>query len=399
MSIPPRCQLSEEELIFDIEKLKWVTIPCTSGMEIEQYEGDIRMCRKLMTEYTWQYDGSGPLETALPPSIAPYKEISKFVSLVIDEGCIWEWKGYYTRGPEPAPEFSEFGCGSHLHLRPRPSILHQKIDASKPESQRVPGLQNDPPYEHPEHITLSDVWATTYNTLVEVCPWILPLFCAGKSYSMNVFGFRKKVMYWAKLTHYRYSPETMEREYLRPDYYGHPYTAVALDRKDREHILTIELRLNEAHPSISYVTLLILNRIIRKCYERNYLSPLLDLRPDQRETLYTMLVDAINYSAYRYVNLYDTLEETVNEFVQTYGPIRFVQGREIPRLKREYDSYFKLFKDILYNYTHWMNPIEYRVYQLFANKGNPRRNWRQLWYLLTTPKGEFYWEEPYITGL
>jgi hypothetical protein len=375
-------ETGEELILIDPQAVKWGTIPCTSGMEIEQQDTDIRQCSKIREDYRWSYDPSGPIETSLPPSIAPYKEIKNFISKVIEERCIWEWKGFYTRWS------SEIGCGSHIHLRPRPS---QK---QKEEWPDMPGIDKDPEYPHPDTVTLEEVWATAYNTLVEVVPWIIPLFCAG---GQDVMRCRESATHWGELRPERKSPEAM-RSYLRESYTGHPYHAVALDRKTTQHVLTIELRLNENHPAIAYTTIVILNRIIRRVYERGYVSP--KLAVPNRERLYSKLNDAIYKSASYYEDLYTYLDDAVREYVEEYGPIRFVEGREIPRLrKKEFTSYFELFHEIIYNYTDWRNPPEYRVYKLYAAKGNPRNNWKQLWYLMHTPAGQFCWEEPNICGL
>jgi hypothetical protein len=74
--------------------------------------------------------------------------------------------------------------------------------------------------------------------------------------------------------------------------------------------------------------------------------------------------------------------------------LRFEQGREIPGCKREYDSYFKLFKDILYANSNWLNPVEERIYRLFTMKGNPAKNNDKLWNIFRIPKGEFCWNDP-----
>jgi len=263
-----------------------------------------------------------------------------------------------------------------------------------PEGMRIPFLQEDPEYDHPPHVPIEEVWATAHNTLIEIYPWILPLFCAG---APDVFRFRVSISRWAEFVHKRYGPSGM-REKLSQGYVDHPYHAVALNRKTRDKPLTLEIRLNEAHPCIAYMAICIMNRIIRKCYERGYLSPKLALMEGDRARLYRDYIkEAVMTSATRNRDLYDTLEEYVQRWVQDYGPIPF--EREIPRLKKHYDSYFELFRDIMRHYMFFTNPIEYRVWMLFSHKGNPRKNWRRVWYLFHAPKGEFYWEDPYITGL
>jgi hypothetical protein len=264
----------------------------------------------------------------------------------------------------------------------------------KPPDEKIPFLQDDPPYDHPRYVTIYDVWATAHNTLIEIYPFILPLFCAG---APNVFRFRVSAVDWASLNYRRYSPSEMREYYLNSYYRGHPFEAVAMNRKGYDKPLTFELRLNEAHPASAYLIIVICNRIIRRCYERGYLSPKIVASLGERDELYTSLRDAVRASARENRDLYEELEKAVESWVRKYGPIRFEP--EIPRLKKQYDSYFKIFKDILYQYTHWMNPFEYRMYQLYANKGNPRKNWKEMWFVMLTPKGEFSWRDPYIPNL
>lgn len=137
----------DEEVIW-IEKEQWTTIPMTSGIEIEQLDDDI--CHRLLEKYEWHYDGSGPLETALEPSTAPLSKIKEFIDFVIDNNCEWDWKGFYWVGTYRCGDsYCEYGCGSHIHLRPRPSELHKK----NPRYRHFPGIDKDPPYPHPETVT------------------------------------------------------------------------------------------------------------------------------------------------------------------------------------------------------------------------------------------------------
>jgi len=133
---------------------------------------------------------------------------------------------------------------------------------------------------------------------------------------------------------------------------------------------------------------------VRKVYNRDYVSPKLDMSPNERASFYSTIRDAVVRSAYCRADLYSSLEEAFERHVQYFGPVRFEQGREIPGCKREYNSYFKIFKDILYANSNWLNPVEERIYRLFALKGNPSKNSDKLWHIFRIPKGEFCWNDP-----
>jgi len=380
----------EELHIMDTQKIVWGTIPMTSGMEIEQrYEDIIRCGNILLRAYDWHFDGSGPFETALPPSIAPYKEIKKFITLVNRLECQWEWVGWFYR------DGREIGCGSHIHFRPRPSLRQIALHTMAPEEERVPGIMSDPPYPHPDYIQLGDVWETAYNTIIETWIWLLPLFCVGDRYIMRC---RRTVVEWAEVSYERVTEDNMSY-YLSSKYVDHPYDAVALNRRTPDRPLTIEIRVNENHPAIAYVTMLLFNRLVRKMYERKYIAPEMALDPQARKDLYMSLYNAVEYSATQNKDLYEALEDTYERFMHLYGPVEFEQGYDIPGVPRRVTSYFTFFKKLLYAYLHFMNPVEYRVYQLYANKGIPRRNWRKLWQLFEVPAGEFCWDSPYICKL
>jgi hypothetical protein len=382
-----------EELLF-IERGKWTTIPMTSGIEIEQKDRDI--CYRLRDKYEWHYDGSGPLETALEPSITPLTKIKEFIDFVLDNNCEWEWKGFYYSvfcSNDPVRYCGntdcENGCGSHIHLRPRPSELHKQ----NPKYSNFYGINKDPPYPHPETVSLEEVWATAYNTLVDLVPFIFPLFVYGNK-NAPLYKPRVSITYWADLSPTRYSPETFYNTFMRPDYYGHPYGAIALNRKTEDKPLTIELRLNETHPAISYFIIIIINRIVRKVFDRGYSSVRLDMGQNERTAFYSTIREAISKSGRCQTDIYTALEEAFENYVQNHGPVRFEQGREIPGCRREYNSYFRLFKDILHANSNWLNPVEERIYRLFAMKGNPAKNCSMLWRIFRIPKGEFCWEEP-----
>lgn len=342
---------SEEEIVSDRD-FEWIKyyklMPVTFGFEIEQLDRDV--CDQLRLSYEWHYDGSGPYETALPPSTYPGRMLKGFVDRCrLTPGCAWTWKSEISHPREPG---RLAGCGSHIHFRPRQDV---------------------------EYISAQwlEAWTTAFNTLVETVPLVLPMFAWGRERD-GVFTFRREALFWANIVKRRMSSASMSR-FLDPSYTGHPYEAVAMNKKIQAKPLTIELRLNETHPSIAYELAILLNRVIRKCYERGFVSPkMVDglhvIEEIERNTL---------QSIERRENLYTALERVEN--------IRFHPRREIPLLDREYPNYLELFKDILRNYGHPYPPMG-RVCRLFLSEGEPWRNPNAVWNTFV-PYGEFRWEQ------
>lgn len=345
---------SEEEIVSDRD-FGWIKyyklMPVTFGFEIEQLDTDV--CDQLRFAYPWHYDGSGPYETALPPSTYPGRKLKGFIDTCrAAPGCTWTWKSEISN---PTGRGRMSGCGSHIHFRPRKDVDY--ISAQWVEA-----------------------WTTAFNTLVETVPLVLPMFCYGRERDA-VFTFRREALYWANIVKRRVSSATTMR-FLDPSYIGHPYDAVAWNKKIVEKPLTIEMRLNETHPAIAYELAILLNRIIRKCYERGFVSP----KMRERSRVIDDIVRHTTRSIERNENLYTILEMVEN--------IRFVRGREIPLLNREYPNYLELFKDILRNYGHPYPPMA-RVCRLFLHEGEPWRNPHALWNTFV-PYGEFRWDQTEI---
>ncbi|MHA1471352.1 MAG: hypothetical protein ACTSSP_12460, partial [Candidatus Asgardarchaeia archaeon] len=183
---------------------------------------------------------------------------------------------------------------------------------------------------------------------------------------------------WARFTKRRLSTSSV-RDFLSPNYIGHPYAAIAWNRKTQAKPLTLEIRLNETHIAIAYYASIILNRIIRKCYERGFRSP--KLHEMERSTILNSIEDAYKFTCIHKADLYAVLRDI--------GPIEF--SREIPLLKRRYNKYFEVFDDILKKYTPSYPPMA-RIGRLFLHRGYPAANTNALWYIFE-PYGEFEWDK------
>ncbi|MBA7663266.1 hypothetical protein ES703_71305 [subsurface metagenome] len=370
---------SHEE-ITDIDDYDYVQVyrkmPVTFGFEIEQKTADIP--GNLRIAYPFHHDLSGPCETALPPSTYPGRALRAFVEECAAENRTWDWKSQFQwRSPHRGQIMA--GCGSHIHFRPR----FEDVDMVRERDPMIP-------------------WSCAYNTLVESVVFLLPMFCWGAD---GVFRFRDSALdIWAKFTGRRLSPEYIRRKFLNDWYDGHPYDQVAFNRKpyDTRHPpkhcagrvhgeppitepsrkpLTLELRLNETHPAISYELGILLNRIIRKCFDRGFISPKLNRRT--RANTFDEIEGRTKRSVNMQNNLYDELH-----MVQD---IEFQRGREIPLLQTKYDTYLDLFDDILKKYGHSYPPMA-RVCRLFLARGEPWKNPNAIWKTFY-PLKEFKWDE------
>lgn len=339
--------LWEEELATDepIYVKYYKPMPVTFGFEIEQNDRDI--CLELRGLYEWHYDGSGPLETAIGPATYPGRLVRSFIDNVKRYGCVWQWKHELP----PVSRRPYAGCGSHIHFRPRDTI----------------------PYIYAQWV---EAWTVAWNTMVEVVPFILPIFAWGDRTKLY---FRSSAPRWATFVTHRLSPASV-RVFLDPNYVGHPYGGIAWNRKTRDKPLTLEIRFNETHLSIAYYASIIINRIIRKCYERAFNSP--KLLTGIRTRILNAIEDAYKDACRWKANLYETLADI--------GPIEFEPGREIPLLRRRYEKYFDLFDDIIRKYTPSYPPMA-RVGRLFLRRGYPAANYRSVWNVFE-PFGQFKWD-------
>lgn len=309
-------------------------MPVSCGFEIEQWSGNIT--RRVRTIYDWHIDGSGPLETTLGPALYPGREIHSFLRNIGADR--WKWTG------ELPPEAENRGCGSHIHFRVREELAVDVLQA----------------------------WTCLYNTMIEVFPILLPLVSA-----FTMKPLRREAGEWAKAVTLRYTPVRMAR-FLRYDFDGREYHYVT-PNKHAAKPLTLEMRLNEAHPSLAYCTAILINRIARKCFDRRFQSPKL---ADRRRVLTDWMQHVYQKCAY--------LDwETAYEYLEQNRDIRFT--RPIPLLDREYPNMLAVFQDILRKYIPRYPPLA-RVGRLAMNKGDPAHNPNSIWNIWV-PYGQFAWEE------
>jgi hypothetical protein len=193
----------------------------------------------------------------------------------------WEWHNTTGAGAS---------CGSHAHIR---------FDgADERDEDHVAGM------------------TVAWNTAVELTPFLAPFWCADWQ-----GGFRDDVGYWASPQTTRFSQSTMARK-LEAEA-DRSYSSVTLNPPSGSKPHTIELRLNEGHPSFSLVGLTFLRRVITKACRKGWSPKLAGGRRGALEGLYQAI--------YEGGDLVGSMKEA--------GPFRFEEGRGIPGSDvLEYDS-------------------------------------------------------------
>jgi len=233
----------------------------------------------------WENDLSGPREFE---DLGPSKQVKSLVSRFqetarrYDDDEPWTWHNETSSGS---------GCGSHAHI-----TFADKTDGDR--DRFVEGM------------------TIAWNSAVELTPFLAPFFCADWE-----DGFRSSVDRWASPQLTRYSQSTMEGRVRQNR--QRTYDSVTLSPSEGSKPLTIELRLNEAHPSFALVGLTFLRRTMAKAMRGGWSPKLAGDRRDQLNRLYRAI--------YRGGDLIGAMKET--------GPFTFKEGRGIPGSSvLEYDS-------------------------------------------------------------
>jgi len=269
-------------------------------MEVEQDGDDVPddILEDAGGEYLgrWHRDGSGPREY---PSLGPKKQVKSMLknfngTLRGHSDVPWEW-GAETR--------TGSGCGSHAHLA---------FDGDFGGADRLTGM------------------TVSWNACVELAPFLAPFWCFDWEE-----GFRGSVDHWASPQTTRYSQNTMGRKLSGGA--SRSYDAVTLNPASAAgKPVTIELRLNENHPSFALVGLTYLRRTITKAV-RDGASP--KLAGDRGRTLNELYAAVYNASEY---------DGGLVEALKDVGPIRFEEGRGIPGSDvEEYDSAWDVLTKVL----------------------------------------------------
>ena len=319
----------------------------TTGMEVEQDPEEVEECLDVgaLRRYEWHYDGSGPLETALPPKITYVYELRKFVEEI--EECYEKTGRWFVW----TNEFEDSGCGSHLHYRPREDI-------------------------EPVRSNWTAAWRVAYDTVFTMSLIILPVICFGHT-------CREEMWAWANFDRNDIPPISSKRvmEYLNPSYSGHPYRWLAWNRHYREKPLTLELRVFEGYPGQALLGISIIQKAVKVAIQNNFTSVLFteDVYEDVREKF------KYYYSENKHPEPFEILEDVKP---------RFKEGYWLPYItKKDYENMLELSREVLFNYTTRSMPYM-RVAALLALGGDMKDNYPVYWQVFT--ESEFCWRNPAI---
>ena len=333
--------------------------PFTHGMEIEQFPD---MLPSEVRTYTmsnahgvtdgWHPDPSGPRET----SIGPFKNVKsildRFFADTVDQDITWAWHAANDNGA---------GAGSHVHLCMTPDLFDDEIAA----------------------------WTIAYNTVVELTPFLAPYFCHDweqgfRSGGDYLNGRESQIEHWATPTLARASPATIRDHVERPHGFSRTFDSVTFNPAQGEKPVTIELRLNDAHPAMALNGLALLRRDAGRAIEGGW-SPKLE---DHDRTL-RAVYDKI-YSRAHEVGLLAAMQEPIE------GGIRFMEGRGIPGVEQlEFETPFDVLRAIQVKKEWQRGEWRHRGALLVAegeDANSPARpeNVDSLWNI-DAPVGEFEW--------
>lgn len=321
-------------------KWKWMImqierIPFTHGMEIEQFPGDnehrtgTRMYNSDIVSggipsrtiawsgFRWHRDPSGPQET----DFGPYKSLKSMLSAFLDDvEETWDWHNQDDDGS---------GAGSHLHFH----------------LEELDGRYGDDTIE---------AWTITWNSLVDLTPFFAPFLAADWTN-----GFRDAVDYWASPQTTRWSQSTtrdnVRQAYQRPEV--RQYESVTLNSNSADKPVTIELRLNEAHPTFACFGMWFMRRTIKRCLEEGWSVKLNERVGASKEDLYDKIYN---------VSRTDSLISRMQEPMQ----IVFEEGRGIPGTDRvEFESMWDVLMTILNQQTPRRGTWGRRVLELVRQAG------------------------------
>ena len=324
--------------------------PFSLGMEIEQLGNEIPSGTTSDRHgLSWHRDGSGPMETTIGPFKSAKAILNRFNKATRDANGTWEWHAAGNDGRGA-------GCGSHVHLC---------VDRDVFEEAGADGVT---------------AWTIGYNTVVEMLPFLAPYFCHDWER-----GFRHgngSVRRWAAAETIRYSPETMEGKIA--NHYGRGYQSVTLNAS-RSKPLTIELRLNDAHPAMALPGAMILRILAANSVERGDSVKIAGDRNRIMDDVYSAI-----YNRAEHVGLMAAMREELPS-----GPICFEEGRGIPGVtKTEFATPFDVLKAVVGAHKATTPLYRYRadsLVQTGLDACSPENNPNALWNT-DAPKGEFEWE-------
>ena len=321
--------------------------PYTHGMEIEQFPDalpdEVRgvvMSNREGDIDGWHRDGSGPRETSLGPAKSAKSILTDWYDETRGRGITWDWHA----------EVNGNGAGSHVHLCMDEAVFEDELAG----------------------------WTITYNTSVELFPFLAPYFCHDWQ-----TGFRESIDHWASPEITRYARSSIRDYVENPRGYSRSYDAVTFNSADGSKPVTVEIRANEAHPAMALNGLLLLRRVAGRAVEGGW-SPKLENHRSTLRAVYGKVYDRA-----REVGLMTAMQEPIE------GGITFQEDRGIPGVdQRHFETPFAVLRAIQRAYPQTPASWRARTEALvaagedgYAPKDNPDALWET-----DAPRGEFSWQ-------
>lgn len=323
--------------------------PFTHGMEIEQMRSRLPSgtTDRTGTLPDWERDMSGPHETA----IGAYKNaktiLDRFYAGTRDERGSWEWHAAGSDGS---------GCGSHVHICLAEDVFEDDVEA----------------------------WTISYNTAVELAPFLAPFFChdweAGFRSGARYSSSRLAIDRWAEPQLTRLSTDSIRDRVRNSSRYSRGFDSVTFNPAEGEKPVTVEIRMNDAHPGVALTGALYARRVAGRAVEGGW-SPKLESR-DMRRRAYELIYE-------------EAVDRGLFAAMATEERFAFRDGRGIPGVDRlEFDSMLEVLKAIIRAYPQTPHSWSYRVQRLVTQGRDdyaPARNRYALW-RLDNPEGQFHWD-------
>lgn len=333
--------------------------PYTHGMEIEQFPNEIPSDVRniVMSNHEgdingWHNDASGPRETSLGPAKNVKSILSTFLDETAGRGITWDW--HASNGSS--------GAGSHVHLCMEEGVFEDPMEG----------------------------WTITYNTAVELFPFLAPYFCHNwqdgfRDGTHQGYGGGLNINKWAEGQTTRYSQASIESYVENEHGYSRTYESVTFNSADSSKPVTVELRANDAHPAMALNGLLLLRRVAGCAVQAGW-SPKLE---NHRATLNKVYEAVYETPCETEAGLMEAMQQPIE------GGITFKPGRGIPGVEQEhFETPFEVLKAIQSAYPQTPGSWRRRGEILVASADDahsPHENTDALWNI-DADVGEFTWD-------
>lgn len=302
--------------------MKVKRIPMTHGMEIEQFLPDIpdEIIDDREGKYwgVWSCDYDMVYETQIGPTKYTNSLIKEFLNTARQYDRVpWRWTTSHGR----------LAAGSHVHS-------HLEKHGDFDESVKA--------------------WTITYNTFIDVVPFLAPFFChdwrrgfrEGSMYDPGRLGVER----YASPNITRKKQSTIRQHYRHEDGDGR-HESVTFKGSRAGKPLTIEVRMVDSHPVFALTGTYILRNIVKRCLERD-----LSVKVADRG-----IMDSMYQSIYKLPSNNNLLGVMQNE------PVSFDRG--IPDIDQDVDTMWEVLDQILSEYLPDSGTVQRKAADLVRASG------------------------------